>query len=220
MKKDQAIKLRKKGLTYNEISKKIKVPKSTLASWFKNLPFNKQIKEKNYNKLQKKRAEILTKYNINRAKKANLKNASQQEVSKKEIKKINKNELKLIGTALYWAEGYKKTKWCIVFSNSDPKMIQLMMNYFINICNTPKDKIKGQVQIHPNIAKGKATLYWHNISKIPKTQFRKPLTAISKSSKQKRSINTLPFGTFRIIINDIELVNKIKGWTKGIEEQY
>ncbi|MFH1611721.1 MAG: hypothetical protein ABH887_00400 [bacterium] len=43
--KDLAIKLRKQGLSYLNISKKLDIPKSTLSCWFRDLDWSKKIKK-------------------------------------------------------------------------------------------------------------------------------------------------------------------------------
>ncbi|MBU4350934.1 hypothetical protein KKD19_06430 [Patescibacteria group bacterium] len=139
-----------------------------------------------------------------------------QKKSSKEINKISKKELKLIGTALYWAEGYKKTNWTLVFCNSDPDIIKIIMRFFRETCKVPEKKFKVKVQIHPNIPEMAAKKYWSKVAKLSISKFRKSLKQLPKSSKSKRKFNTLPYGTFRISISDVRLVNKIKGWIKGI----
>ena len=219
MKKNQAIKLRKKGLTYNKISQELSIPKSTLFSWFKDLPDNEKIKKKNYSEAQKIWSKTLTDYNLEKAKESKKRAAQEQKKATLSIKKFNDEKLKILGAALYWAEGYKKSRWNLTFSNSDPEMIRIMMKFFLETCLVPLVKIKGQVQLHPNISQKKAEKYWQQISGIPIKQFRKPLIALTKSSKQVRNRNTLPYGTFRIIINDVHIVNHIKGWINGIIKQ-
>ena len=132
---------------------------------------------------------------------------------------LSKKDILLIGTALYWGEGFKKTRWTVSFSNSDPLMIKFIMKFFIEVCRIPKEKIKATVQTHPNVTDENAINYWSEISKIPLCQFRKCYTRLSPSSKQKRPINTLPFGTLRLSIGDYKTINKIKGWIQGISEK-
>lgn len=219
MKREKAIKLRKGGLTYNQISETLKVPKSTLCSWFKLLPFNDRVKKENYSKAQTKWAEALIKYNKGRAKISREKSSSEQIAAEKEIKEVSADILKIIGICLYWAEGYKKGRWSVIFSNSDPNMIKIMMRFFLEICLVDKKKIKGQIQIHKNVTEKEANEYWQKISGISINNFRKAQKIISKSSKGKRRPNTLPYGTFRIIINDVKIVNLIKGWINGLIKQ-
>ncbi|MDD5173099.1 MAG: hypothetical protein PHG59_03085 [Patescibacteria group bacterium] len=80
-------------------------------------------------------------------------------------------------------------------------------------------KLKPQIQIHANISEKTAKQYWSRISNLPIEQFRKTLRQTSRSSKNMRVKNTLPYGVFRIYISDVELVHKLKGWIKGLIEQ-
>ena len=41
-KKEEAIKLRKQGFSYNEIKNKLGVPKSTLSGWFRDILLTKK----------------------------------------------------------------------------------------------------------------------------------------------------------------------------------
>lgn len=171
-------------------------------------------------KLKKKWASVLIKYNKKRAKKLRHKNITSQRKATQEINHIKIAELKLIGASLYWAEGYKKSNWNMVFSNSDEKMIRLMMAFFLKICHVDINKIKGQAQIHKNTTEATTNNYWSKVSGIPLTNFRKAQTFINKPNKSKRKINILPYGTFRIIINNVETVNLVKGWINGIAKQF
>jgi hypothetical protein len=142
-----------------------------------------------------------------------------QQVAECKINKLTKKDLLLIGTALYWAEGYKRGKWSIIFSNADPQMHKLMIKFFTSICQVPIEKIKAQIQIHHNIKPDAALAYWSKTIGLPTKQFSKPTYQLSKSSKLKRN-NNLPYGTLRIRINNVELVNKIKGWIVGLTKNY
>ena len=138
------------------------------------------------------------------------------DISSREIKgACTDEELKRIGTALYWAEGYNASRNSVIFANTDPAMIRLMMGFFRKICKVPVDKFRGKVNIHPHLEVGSAEEYWSRISGIPLTQFYKALLAVSMASKGKK--DTLPKGTFQIIINDVITCSRIKGWINGIK---
>jgi len=216
--KDKAILLRKQGKSYNEITKILGVPKSTLSLWLRNIRMSNAIQERFWNKTRKKWVTSITRFNKERARIARQKAQQIQDLTLKDIKRISKRELLLIGSALYWAEGYKKSRWTVVFSNSDPLMIRLIMRFFREICKIKEDKFFATVQIHPNTTSQKSINYWSKITKIPKKQFRKTYSRLTPSSKRKRAINILPYGTLRISISDVETINKIKGWIKGLEK--
>lgn len=213
--REKAIKLRQLGHSYNHISRNLGTPKGTLSYWFRDLRGSQKIKQSNISRAKILWAKNITLYNKQRAMLCRGKREDVQKKSAKEIGNLTDRELCLIGAALYWAEGYKKTNWHMVFCNSDPSMIHLMMRFFRKICGVKKNKIKAQIQIHPNVSADTATAYWARITGLPASQFSKPILQISKSSKNRRG-NTLPYGTFRLRVNDVQLINKIKGWISGL----
>ncbi|MDD4476771.1 MAG: hypothetical protein PHY40_01285 [Patescibacteria group bacterium] len=217
--KNLATKLRKNGYSYNEISQKLNIPKGTLSYWFKNIKKFEIIKQQNIKKAKIQWAQNITAYNKNRSVVARKRWVSIQKKSEKQIQKITKKDLFFIGNSLYWAEGYKRGNWNVIFSNSDPFINKIMMRFFTEICFIPKEKIKIQIQIHKNISFKNALHYWSKILKLQKKQFLSPSFQLSKSSKLKRK-NNLPFGTLRIRINDVILLNKIKGWISGISKNF
>lgn len=216
--KNKAILLRKQGKSYNEIAKILDISKSTLSLWLRNIKMPDGIKKRLWDKTRKKWAKNITKFNEERAIMARERARKIQIAASKQIGSISKKELFLIGIALYWAEGYKKSRWAVVFSNSDPVMIKLIMKFFRKSLKIKEDKFSATVQTHPNILPAKAVNYWSKITKIPKRQFLKTYTRLTPSSKRKRPFNVLPYGTLRISIRNAEMTNKMKGWISGLEK--
>lgn len=212
-----AITLRKSGASYNEISKKLKIPKSTLSGWFHNITFSEKIRAKNVTKLKAVLAKNITDHNKKRSLIARERWAKIQIESRAQINNVSARELFLVGVALYWAEGYKRTNWNLAFSNSDPDMIRVVMKFFRSICNVPPEKFRVQMQLYSNLCEIKTKNYWSQITDIPVSQFTKAIYQISSASKLKRG-RTLLNGTIRVRINDVQLVNKIKGWISGLSE--
>lgn len=215
--KHQAKQLRLQGKTYTEITKRIGVPKSTLSGWFRALKIPQKVEQNLMSKRQQSWRKTIVDFNKKRAVKIKQQHTSAQDHYALEVGKLSKRELKLVGVALYWAEGYKRGKDSVVFCNSDPAMIQLMMKFFRDVCNMQENKLKVQVHIHRNISVKKTTKFWSNITKVPICNFRKPLYQISKSSKNKRPKNRLLYGVCRIIIHDVSLVDRINGWINGLK---
>ncbi len=123
----------------------------------------------------------------------------------------------LFGVALYWAEGSKTKRGMVELSNTDPMLIKVAMRFFRNICNVPGHKFRGHVYLHPHLSRIRAEQYWSSVSGISQEQFFKTSMQQSRASKGKR--DTLPYGTFSIVICSTELFLKIKGWTEGVAEQ-
>ncbi|MBI5412915.1 hypothetical protein HZA42_01030, partial [Candidatus Peregrinibacteria bacterium] len=214
--KEKAIELRKQGKSYNEINKILQIPKSTLSLWLKSLDTSEVIKNDNLTRAKEIWRQNIIKYNKARAFKAQCNAKTIRLTAANEIKELNKDDLKLIGVALYWAEGYNRAKWSALFCNSDPRMVKLIMRFFREICEVPENLFRPQVQIHSNISSQEAETYWSQISNLNKSQFGKPLMQLSKSSQRKRPPRILPYGTFRIGIANVNVLHKIKGWIEGL----
>ncbi|OGW77114.1 MAG: hypothetical protein A3I73_02655 [Omnitrophica bacterium RIFCSPLOWO2_02_FULL_45_16] len=206
--------LRSQGLSLRAISAEVKCSKSTISRWISDIELtDAQIIQLKSNQ-DKGRAKAAKHPNSSRQKWERIRSAIRLG-SKKEIPRKYSNELlKMIGAALYWAEGYKASRNEIIFANTDPSMIRLIMLFFRKICKVPESKFRGKVFIHPHLDVKQAEKYWSRISMIALKQFNKPLLAISRASKRKR--DTLPMGTFSIVIGDVYTCSKIKGWIEGL----
>jgi len=212
--KKLARELRKQGWSLNEIRQKLKVAKSSVSLWVRDI----ELTEKQRQKLSKKgvKKEVIEKRRETRLKRENARRQMIIDKAKAEVKNLSKRNLWFIGTALYWAEGAKTQRGTAQFSNSDPRAIQLMMRFFRKCCKVPGRRFRGHISIHPHLDAKRAEKYWHRISGIPLSQFNKTSKQQSKVSKRKR--DTLPYGTFNIQISITELFLKIKGWVEGICE--
>jgi len=214
--KNKAISLRKRGNSYNEISKILGVPKSTLSLWLRDIKMLPEVEKIFLDRIRKKWSKSITDFNKKQGEIAKEKSEKRKQIAMKDIRRISKRELMLIGIALYWAEGHKKSRWSLRFTNSDPSMIRLIMRFFREICKIPEDKMKAAVQIHPNTTSKKAINYWSKISGISRNNFNKTYSRVTPSSKFKRPPNTLPYGTLSIDVCNIEIADKVKGWIRGI----
>jgi hypothetical protein len=219
-----ATKLRKDGQSYNQISKSLNIPKSTLSVWLKDLKISDQAKQKIESRVN---ATSIAKL-IARNKKQTIiaENNHQQirQLAKKEAQKLLTNPLFLSGVSLYWAEGYKQgasgSKWkSIDFANSDPQMIKLMVLFFTKFFKIDKDKIKIQIMLHDKKDTEKAINFWHNITGIPKENFIKTCHSLSRASLQKVK-NKLLYGTIHLRINDVVRFFRLIGWIDGLKVKF
>ena len=213
--RDKAIQLRLKGYSLNEIRSKLKVSKSSVSLWVRNVELTEAQKERLRQKgfyreaVEKRRASRLANEKAKRDLVINT--------ARKSIDKISKKQLWLIGVMLYWAEG-GKTQKTVRFSNSDPEMIKIMMVFFRKVCRVPEAKFRGHIHIHPHLDHNGAEKYWSFVSGIPHSQLYKTYRIPSKSSQNKK--DSLPYGTFDVYVLSTELFYKIMGWARGIFSSY
>lgn len=215
LEKNKAINLRKQGKTLGEILKEISVSKGSLSHWLRDINLtSEQLARIRYKNDRIK--EKFTKFNELRRKQSDDNRRIIVRNAIREIDKISGKELKLIGIALYWAEGYKGSSWkTVAFTNCDPEMIKLIMKWFRAICKVPNTKFRIRIQCHGRGKVKQSEEYWARVTDIPLAQFTKPYIRISPTSKKKMG-DLSPHGICHIRVSDISLLTKIKGWIKGM----
>ena len=214
-KKQQAIDLRKKGLSVKNISKQLNVALGSVSTWVRTVvltPDQKLALKKHCHS-----PEVVDKRRLSRLYNQAVKRRFITDAASDEIGTMENDVLKIVGAALYWAEGAKSKIGVARLTNSDPALIKLTKRFFKEVCNVPESKFRGHIHIHSVDAVKKAEKYWSTVSQIPLTQFYKTYSIPSKVSKHKRL--TLPYGTFEISVNDVGLHLKILGWINGLKKQ-
>lgn len=198
----------------NEIAKQLKVAKSSVSLWVRDV----ELTEAQAHAITGK---PFTTIAIEKRRTARLAHeAARREAiilqAKNDIPAISEKELWLMGVTLYWAEG-GKTQRMVRFSNGDPEMIKIMMHFFRSVCDVPEAKFRGYIHIHPHLDHRQAETYWSVISGIPLAQFFKTYRKPNMSSQNKK--DSLPQGVMDIYVLNTELFLKITGWARGIFER-
>ena len=214
--RNMARRLRSRGWSIRAIAKHIKCSKSSISKWVRDISLTTEQIERLKSIQDKGRAKAANHPNSPKHVWARIREDIIDSAAQEIPQKYSLYILKIIGSGLYWAEGAKADRNTVNFSNTDPYMVDLMMQFFRKVCKVPEVKFRGAVHIHPHLDLLKAESFWSRISGIPLKQFHTAQLAVSRASKNKR--DTLPLGTFRIVISDTRLQSKIKGWIKGIEK--
>lgn len=211
--KFKAIELRQRGYSYPKIAALIKVSKSTLSRWLQEIELTSHQKEK----LENNSKRALYSYSRYRREKRFKETKEIINDAKKKFPSLLKNLLFISGLLLYWAEGDKNRQERVKFTNSDERMIALMMRWFREICSVPENKFRIALHIHNLHIRHNVIDYWSKLTKISDKQFHKPY--IKKTTlKQRRNI--LYNGTCAIVINNKSLFRKIEGWKLGMLEYF
>ena len=208
-----AVELRKEGLSYKEILRNIKVSKSTLSIWLREVELTGEQKNRLLSKMDKVRYEVAKRKVADRKKRTEI----IIEEAKKEIDSLSKDLLFFVGIAIYWAEGAKNQTEAVKFANSDEKMILLIMKWLREICRVPEKKFKVHIHMHTLHVRKDIIKYWSGITGVPTNQFYRPYVK-STSLGQRRNI--LYNGTCSIIIHDKNLFRKILGWKIGMQNYF
>jgi hypothetical protein len=210
--KEKARELRRQGWSINQIYKEVGVAKGSVSVWVRDIPVAPEHQKHLSERGQKK--EIIEKRRSTRLFNESARRQIIINEAKSEVRYIAHKELFLIGIMLYWAEGGKKSRGSVRFSNSDPQMIKVFMRFLRELCAVTEDRFRGHIHIHSHLVVNKAEKYWSRISGIPITQFFKTYYKPSRASQGKK--DSLPYGTFDVYVCDTELFLKIRGWTEGV----
>ena len=211
--KIKAVTLRKRGMAYNKILKKIKVSKSTLSLWLREVVLNEAANKK----LLKGRE--LSRYFAaeSRRKKRLSDTATAISMGRQEFHGLMKKPLFLAGLCLYWAEGDKHKQEKVKFTNSDEKMILLMMKWFREICGVPEQKFRIALHVHNLHITKNVKRHWSEITGVSENQFQK--TYVKHSTLRYRR-NALYNGTCAIVVHNNTLFRRICGWKIGMLEHF
>lgn len=216
--KNKALEYRARGLSYNQISSRLKIPKSTLCTWLKDDLGSVKAKELNIEKTRSVWSRNISKFNSLRAKRYKAEVFDEIIANSKTLPELKTDNLFWIGIGLFMAEGSKREKWSVKFANSDPVIIKLIMRFFREVCKVPENKFRLLVFVHDNCDEEESLKYWSRIAKVPEEQFWRSQIVRSRSSLGVRPIDRLPYGTLRIAIPDTKLNRKIYGWMLGLSK--
>ncbi len=214
----QARHLRHKGFSLNQIASTLNISKSSASTWVRNVKMTK--KQLVFLRHKAHLQEVIKKRVETRLKNENSRRRAIMDTHKKELstKSMSPEILKILGTALYWAEGGKSQKNRIFsFWNSDPQMIRVMMVFLKNTCKISGERFRGHINLHIHLNASAAEKYWSSVSGIPISQFYKTTKVVSGASKNTR--DTLPYGTFSIQICSTDLFLKMLAWIEAINER-
>lgn len=174
-KKSEAIRMRKEGASYSQIKEKIKVSKSSLSLWLREIPLSEgRLRElRDWNAVRIERFQ-----NTMRNKREDrLKKVRKQVI--KDIRMLNKRELFIAGLFLYWGEGTKTAIASTSISNADPIMIRFFIQW-LELIGVSRNSLRVYVHLYADMNIQKELRYWSKILDLPLSSFRKPYIKTSK----------------------------------------
>lgn len=209
--KQLAIKLRKEGKSHNEIRAFIpNLSKGTLSNWLKYIELTPQqltyLEKRIGSKLEKAR---FASAKTNRARRIERTQKIYDEAAE-EINQYISEPLFVLGLALYWAEGSKRTG-TVELINSDPLIIKIMIAWFEKFLKIPKQKLKFRLYTHKPYSNDNLEVFWAstlnvNINQFQKTIYKPTSYTIKKIPDYK--------GCLRIYAGSINLLRKVLSWQK------
>lgn len=122
-------------------------------------------------------------------------------------------ELELLGAALYLGEGTKARKtnkgyiYAIEFTNTDPRMIGVFMDFLRNVIHPVEERVKAQLFVYPDHNEEILKKKWEAITGIPKGRFQKSIMLRQSSGRFRPS----ELGIMKVRYNHKEHFLKLQG---------
>lgn len=218
--KNKAIALRKQGLSYSEVLKKVPVAKSTLSLWLREVGLSKVQKQR----LTQKKLEAAYRGAMSRKNDRIFRQKQIMQTAYSEVGVLSSRERWLIGVALYWAEGSKEKEYrhgsSVQFSNSDPHMVRFFFKWLIEICRISRVSVSFDIYIHESSAERLVEVkkYWSKVTSFPADLFSRIYFKRHNIKTNRRKVDDLYYGQLRIKVNASSvLLRRIEGWISGIK---
>ncbi len=210
--KQSVLAMRKRGMSYSQIKGKIKISKSTLSVWLKDLPLD----EKRIRELRDNSPIRIEKFrNTMRAKKE----MRLYEVYKKvanDICDLSKRDLFLTGLFLYWGEGTKSQNSLVALTNTNPAMVKFFIQW-LKLFGVKSKDLKIKLHLYSDMKIKESLDFWSKELNIPISQFYKPY--VKKNTLKSISYkNGFGKGTCSVIFGSRDLWEYITMGLKYISE--
>jgi len=188
--KTRAIELRQKGKSIKNIEKTLKIPRSTLSGWLKEIKLTdrqRQRLDKNWqNALVKARKKAVIWHN--NQKKRRLIEAKRQALSVlSQIDTQNRHTLELSLSMLYLGEGDKTQQTSM--GSSSPIILRFFIKALNNLYGIKRSDFKCEIHLRSDQNEKHIIQYWSKELKIPDDKF--------KACKDKRIAKSKTYHTYK-----------------------
>lgn len=181
--RERAIRLRKsERLSYSAIQKKLKVPRSTLSYWLKDLPLSDEEIRK-LKKISWEKGEAARELYRNRMREK--RNSEMEEIYKLQKKKVlplTSRDLFIAGFMLYVGEGDKRNPNRVALANSDPFVIRFFIKWLIRFLKIPRKKIRIGLHLYSNMDIAKESKFWQDTLGFGEESFYKSQVRLAETS--------------------------------------
>jgi hypothetical protein len=212
--KRKVVELRKQGKSYSDILKVVKVSKSSLSLWLKDIPLTKEQKDI----LTNRRKRAVETYRITMKLKHQAKLDSYYNNQAEKLLPLSDKELMIAGLFLYSGEGNKVSRCSLNITNTDPSVIKFSLYWITKSLKVDIKKIHIKLHLYSDMDINEHTNFWVKELKISKDMFKKPYIKHSKRSDIDQK--GYGHGTCGIWVHDTILKENVMMAIKAITDKY
>lgn len=206
--REKAFELRRTGLSYKQIHRELGIPLGTLAGWFKNQPWSKEIKNRLSAEVSVKNAESLQLMAHANRERWKQKNEEYRLAGVREFERLKNDPLFLAGIMLYWGEGEKKPTSSIVrLGSGEPEMIRVFNLFLIKMLGISPEKISAHLLLYPDLVEAVQKNFWSKAVGVSADRFKKAAYLKTRTNSRR-----LSYGVCTLTINSRGLKERILKW--------
>lgn len=194
--KEEAIALRKKGISITEIEKRLSIPRSTLSGWFKNIKLSQaqvqKLADNNKASLVHARKKAVAWHNAQ--KRARLQEAEM--LANETFRRIKISDpciLELAAAILYLGEGSKKNAETSLGS-SDPLISKFFISVLRRVYKLEDNSIRCELYLRADQDPVKMKQFWSKELQLPMESFR-------QVNVDKRTIGSATYDDYKGVCN-------------------
>ncbi|MEY3784445.1 MAG: hypothetical protein RLZZ230_767 [Candidatus Parcubacteria bacterium] len=206
---EQAISLRKRGFTLEEIAKYCDIAKSTASKWLQDKPFSAQIAKQNVKRAGAENAKRLKLVNKARVGERATLYREATRSAETEFKHYKKDPLFMAGLMLYVGSGDAKDERIIRISSAQMEIHSIFIRFAVEYLGVDKNKIHFWLLLYPDLNEEVCMKRWKKATSLPLSQFYKNQVVPGKANKQ-----TLHYGVGNTIIGSTVLKHKLTRWVE------
>lgn len=209
----QAVQLRERGFTLQEIAKICDVSKSTVSKWLKNNVISADVTKQNKRRAGQENAKRLRLVNKARGSERSARYIEVLRSAETEFKHYKASPLFIAGLMLYAAHGDMQTEKKVRFSTSDVQAHAIFLKFVQEYLGVEKKSIRCWLQLYQTQTEAVCLKKWHKTLKLPYQQFHR--TQFVQTATKK----PLHFGVGNTIIGSTVLQRKLVHWVKLAQKE-
>lgn len=219
LERDEARELRRQGHSIREICQKRFVAKSSVSLWVRDIELTEsQVERLNENQTRcRQRFGNLSRcgnVNTNRAD-AEKRHAAFEQAG---YERAAVDEKFRIVCALYWGEGTKRSKNVFSVSNSDPKLLRIILDWLIASGFEELLALSVQYYEENGLREEDIRAWWQvHLPALKDMHWRRFVRCKLNRASQRKKIGALPYGTATLRVCRTELFHNVLGGIKYLQ---
>lgn len=209
---EQALRLRERGFTLQEIAKVCDVSKSTVSKWLAGNAVSADVTKQNKRRAGQENAKRLRLVNKTLAKQRSARYSELEHAAATEFKHYRSDPLFVAGLMLYVGHGYMSDERTIRLSGTLIDSHVIFLKFLREYMGMSDEQPRVQLVLYPAHSESVCMKRWSKALKLPYTQFHR--TQVISSTQAK----PLHFGVGNTIIGSTGMKRKLVVWINLLQK--